>query len=271
METLMLPEQHTIVSQPEWHEARKAFLEQEKELTRLRDDLSRRRRELPWVKVEKNYLFDTSQGGKTLADLFDGRSQLVIYHFMFGPEWKEGCARCAMAADHFDRSVVHLAQRDVTLMAVSRATLPKIEAFKQRMGWQFPWVSSYGSDFNYDFHVAFTPEEMERGDAEYNYRNQGFPADEATGTSVFYKDASGTVYHTYSCYARAGEGMLLPYHFLDLVPKGRDEEQLRPDTMAWVRHHDRYDNKQPSADPGAPVKLAQQRAETCCGTAEHQA
>src|SRR5215469_12880714 len=231
-----------VVSNAEWLEARIALLAKEKELTRLRDEVSRRRQELPWERVEKNYAFDTPEGKKTLAELFNGRSQLVIYHFMFGPEWKQGCARCSMAADHFDRSVVHLAQRDVILMAVSRATLPQIEAFKKRMGWQFPWASSYGSDFNYDYHVSFTPEQMARGDGEYNYRNLGFPADEATGTSVFYKDTDGSVYHTYSGYARSGEGMLLPYHFLDIAPKGRDEERFGRDPMAWVRHRDRYEN-----------------------------
>jgi predicted dithiol-disulfide oxidoreductase (DUF899 family) len=257
--------EHNVVSNAEWTEARKALLAKEKELTRLRDELSRLRLELPWERAEKNYVFDTSEGKKTLGDLFNGRSQLVIYHFMFGPEWKEGCARCSMVADHFDRSVVHLAARDVTLMAVSRATLPQIEAFRKRMGWSFPWASSYGSDFNFDYHVSFTPEEMARGDAEYNYRNQGFPTDEATGTSVFYKDANGTVYHTYSCYARAGEGMLVPYHFLDIAPKGRDEAQFGADPMAWVRHHDRYGDTRPFVDPGSPLGPPAKAAHACCG------
>lgn len=265
---------HKVVSNAEWREARKAFLAKEKELTRLRDELSRLRRELPWERVEKEYVFDTPEGKKTLAELFDGRSQLVIYHFMFGPEWKEGCARCSLAADHFDRSAVHLAQRDVTLMAVSRATLPQIEAFKRRMGWQFPWASSYGSDFNFDHHVSFTPEEMARGDAEYNYRNQGFPTDEATGTSVFFRDVDGSLYHTYSCYARSGEGMLLPYHFLDIAPKGRDEERLGPDPMSWVRHHDRYNDARPFVDPGSPLGsplgVSVKTVHKCCGVAEHQ-
>jgi predicted dithiol-disulfide oxidoreductase (DUF899 family) len=258
---------HPVVSSAEWLEARKEFLAKEKELTRLRDELSRLRRELPWEKIEKEYVFDTAEGKKTLAELFNGRSQLVIYHFMFGPEWKEGCPRCSMAADHFDRSVVHLAQRDVTLMAVSRATMPQIEEFKKRMGWEFPWASSHGSDFNFDYHVSFTPEEMARGDADYNYRNQGFPRDEATGTSVFYKDADGNVYHTYSGYARSGEGMLMPYHFLDLAPKGRDEEEFGKNSMAWVRHHDRYSDSRPFAASSAPVKAVHD----CCGPAEPHA
>ena len=236
----VVTENHEIVSEQDWVEARKALLSEEKALLRQHDALSKKRLALPWVKVKKDYLFDTPEGQKTIADLFDGRSQLVVYHFMFGPEWSAGCPRCSMAADHFDRAVVHLAQRDVTLMAISRAPLEKIAEFKKRMGWSFPWASSYGSDFNFDYRVSFTPEEMRSGQFDYNYNTKGFPADEATGTSVFYKDESGNVFHTYSSYARGGEGMLLPYHFLDIVPKGRDEEHLRPDPMAWVRHHDRY-------------------------------
>lgn len=244
---------HPVVSAQEWLEARKALLADEKAFTRQRDTLSEKRRGLPWVKVEKLYTFDTPEGKKALADLFDGRSQLAVYHFMMGPGWGDGCPRCSMAADHFDRSVVHLAQRDVTLMAISRAPLAEIEAFKKRMGWTFPWASSFDSDFNYDYRVSFTPEEMESGNFDYNYGRNGFPADEATGTSVFYKDARGDVFHTYSSYARGGEGMLLPYHFLDIAPKGRDEEDLRPDTMSWVRHHDRYNDKEDF------VQLAAQR------------
>ncbi|HEX3436248.1 MAG TPA: DUF899 domain-containing protein [Pseudacidobacterium sp.] len=232
---------HAVVSEEKWLEARKALLAEEKALTRLRDEVSRKRRELPWVKVEKNYVFNGPNGKETLAALFDGRSQLVIYHFMFGPEWGEGCPRCSMAADHFDRSVVHLAQRDVTLIAVSRAPFEELEAFKKRMGWGFKWVSSYGSDFNFDYRVSFTKEEMAKKNFNYNYNDKiGFPSEEATGTSVFYRDSNNNVFHTYSQYARGGEGMLLPYHFLDMAPKGRDEEVFGPDAMAWVRHHDRY-------------------------------
>jgi predicted dithiol-disulfide oxidoreductase (DUF899 family) len=247
METFMsaVAENHAVVSQEEWLEARKAFLVEEKKLTRLRDAVSRKRRDLPWVRVEKDYVFDGPNGKETLADLFDGRSQLVVYHFMFGPDWEQGCARCSMAADSFDRSAIHLAQRDVSFLAVSRAPFAQIDAFKKRMGWGFKWVSSYGSDFNYDYRVSFTPEEMASKNFDYNYGANGFPSDEATGTSVFYKDSEGNIFHTYSSYARGGEGMLLPYHFLDLAPKGRDEEQFGPDAMAWVRHHDRYqDNRQ---------------------------
>jgi len=238
-------ENHPVVSQEEWLEARKAFLAEEKKLTRLRDELSRKRQELPWVRVEKKYVFDGPDGKETLANLFDGRSQLVVYHFMLGPEWGEGCPRCSMGADHFDRSVIHLAQRDVTLIAISQAPFPEIDAFRRRMGWGFKWVSSYTSDFNYDYRVSFTPEEMASKKFDYNYGLNGFPSEEATGTSVFYKDSENNVFHTYSSYARGGEGMLLPYHFLDMVPKGRDEEEFGPDGMAWVRHHDRYkDNRQ---------------------------
>ncbi len=237
-------ENHPVVSQKEWLETRKTFLAEEKKLTRLRDELSRKRRELPWVKVEKNYVFDGPDGKETLADLFDGRSQLVVYHFMFGPEWGEGCTRCSMGADHFDRSVIHLAQRDVTLLAISRAPFREIEAFRKRMNWGFKWVSAYDSDFNYDYRVSFTPEEMARGRFDYNYSMIGFPAEEATGTSIFYKDSDGNVFHTYSSYARAAEGMLVPYHFLDMVPEWRDEDELLPDGMAWVRHHDRYSEQQ---------------------------
>jgi predicted dithiol-disulfide oxidoreductase (DUF899 family) len=231
---------HEVVSEKEWLEARKALLAEEKALSRQRDALSQRRRELPWVKVEKPYVFDGPDGKETLADLFDGRSQLVVYHFMFGPGWGEGCPRCSLAADNFDGTTVHLAQRDVTFVVISRAPLAEIEAFKKRMGWHFKWVSSYGSDFNYDYRVSFTKEEMARGKFDYNYGMNGFPSEEGTGTSVFYKDPGSNIFHTYSSYARGGEGMMGPYHFLDLVPKGRDEDGFLPDTMAWVRHHDRY-------------------------------
>jgi len=237
-------ENHPVVSREEWLEARKELLAEEKAWTRQRDALSRKRRELPWVRVEKNYTFDGPMGKETLAELFDGQSQLVVYHFMFGPKWGVGCPRCSMGADHFDRSVIHLAQRDVTLLAISRASFAEIDAFRKRMGWGFRWVSSFGSDFNYDYRVSFTPEEMASGRFDYNYSLIGFPSGEATGTSVFYKDSENNVFHTYSSYARAAEGMLVPYHFLDLVPKGRDEEDLLPDGMAWVRHHDRYGKKE---------------------------
>lgn len=228
-----------VVSQAEWLEARKDLLAREKDFSRRRDALSAERRELPWVRVEKEYVFDSPGGKQTLADLFDGRSQLIVYHFMFGPDWEQGCPSCSLLADHFDGAAVHLAQRDVTLVVVSRAPLPQIEAFKQRMGWRFKWVSSYGSDFNHDYHVSFTKEEMANGKVSYNYGVSGFPSEEAPGTSVFYRDAAGAVFHTYSSYARGLDILIGAYNFLDLVPKGRDEDGLAY-TMAWVRHHDRY-------------------------------
>ena len=233
--------QHQIVSQEEWLARRKKLLSQEKEFTRLRDQLSAERRELPWVKVDKHYVFDGPDGKETLADLFDGRSQLIVYHFMFGPGWEQGCPSCSFVSDHIDGANWHLPQRDVTLLAVSRAPLPEIEAFKQRMGWGFKWVSSYGNDFNHDYHVSFTPDEMARGEVYYNYGMEQFPSEEAPGVSVFYKDPSGAIFHTYSAYARGLDMLVGAYNYLDLVPKGRDEADL-PWTMAWVRHHDRYDD-----------------------------
>jgi len=229
-----------IVSQEEWLKARKELLAREKELTHLRDALSAQRRELPWVRVEKEYVFETSSGKKRLADLFEGRSQLFIYHFMFGPGWSEGCKSCSYLADHFDGAVIHLAHRDVTLTAVSRATLPEIDAFKKRMGWRFNWASSFGTDFNFDYQVSFQKDDLAQGKVYYNYSTGGFAAEEAPGMSVFFKDETGDVYHTYSCYARGTETLVGTYGILDLVPKGRDEDGLAF-TMAWVRHHDRYD------------------------------
>ena len=232
---------HPVVSSTEWLAARKAHLEKEKELTSLRDELSKERRELPWVKVEKEYVFDTVNGKQTLPDLFEGRSQLIVYHFMFGPGWEEGCPSCSLLADHIDGSIPHLNARDVTLLAISRAPLTQIEAFKKRMGWRFNWVSSNENDFNYDYHVSFTPEEMAQGKVYYNYDIQEFGSEEAPGVSVFYKDASGNIFHTYSAYARGGDALIGAYNYLDLAPKGRDEDGLAF-TMAWVRHHDRYQN-----------------------------
>lgn len=232
---------HKVVSREEWLEARKAHLAKEKDFTRLRDELSRQRRELPWVRVEKRYVFDGPGGKETLADLFGGRSQLIVYHFMFGPGWEQGCPSCSFLSDHIDGALVHLAHRDVTLVAVSRAPLSQIEAFKKRMGWRFKWVSSFGSDFNYDYHVSFTKEEMAKGKVYYNYDLREFGSEEAPGTSVFYKDGTGAIFHTYSSYARGLDMLVGAYNYLDLVPKGRDEAEL-PWTMAWVRHHDRYDD-----------------------------
>lgn len=234
---------HKIVSQDEWLVARKAHLAKEKELTRLRDQLSAERQELPWVKVEKEYVFDDPDGKATLADLFAGRSQLLVYHFMFGPDWGQGCPSCSYLADHIDGANQHLPHRDVTLLAVSRAPLVRIEAFRRRMGWHFKWVSSHANDFNRDFHVSFTPEEMAQGEVYYNYRTGAFPSEEAPGLSAFYRAPDGTIFHTYSAYERGLDMLIGAYNYLDLAPKGRDEAEL-PWTMAWVRHHDRYE------DPG---------------------
>jgi len=231
--------QPRIVSRDEWLTARKQLLSKEKELTRRRDELSAERRALPWVRVDKGYAFDTPGGRQTLAELFGGRSQLAVYHFMFGPGWEQGCPSCSWAADNIDANLVHLNARGVTVVVVSRAPLAQIAAFQKRMGWRFPWVSSYGSDFNYDYHVSFTSEEQAQGKVDYNYGPNGFPSEEAPGVSVFTKDASRAVFHTYSAFARGAEPLLGGYFFLDLVPRGRDEAGL-PFTMAWVRHHDRY-------------------------------
>jgi predicted dithiol-disulfide oxidoreductase (DUF899 family) len=228
-----------IASRDEWLAARQALLAKEKHLTRLRDELAAERRTLPWVPVEKNYVFDGPSGKQTLSDLFAGRSQLVVYHFMLGPGWKEGCPSCSLLSDHFDGALVHLAARDVTLAVVSRAPYAEIAPFKARMGWRFPWVSSFNSEFNRDHHVSFSKEEVATGEFYYNYGMNGFPSEEAPGVSVFAKDASGAVFHTYSSYARGGEPFIGAYQFLDMVPKGRGEAGL-PWPMAWVRHHDRY-------------------------------
>jgi predicted dithiol-disulfide oxidoreductase (DUF899 family) len=252
-----------------WIEARKALLAREKQLTYQHDDLARERREMPWVKIEKDYVFDTVVGKKSLGDLFAGRSQLLIYHFMFGPEWKEGCPSCSYVCDHLNGAVPHLAARDVTLTMVSRAPLEKIQAFKKRMGWQFPWVSSFGTDFNYDFHVSFTPQQRAGGKVDYNYTMQEFPSEEAPGANVFYRDAStGEIFNTYSVYGRGLDAFVTAYTLLDLVPKGRDEDDLAF-SMEWVRHHDRYEGGEfldtekpfwPKFEPTLPAKSS-----SCCG------
>jgi predicted dithiol-disulfide oxidoreductase (DUF899 family) len=232
--------QHRIVSRDEWLAARRQFLAKENEFTRLRDQLSAERRTLPWVKVEKAYVFDTPEGKRSLADLFAGRSQLIVYHFMFGPGWAEGCKGCSFLVDHLDGARPHLENHDVMVVVVSRAPLAEFQPFKARMGWRFPWVSSYGSDFNSDFHVSFTAADLAKGPTVYNYEVRDSQSEgEAPGISVFYKDANGDIFHTYSAYARGGEPLIGTYGYLDLVPKGRDEDNL-DFTMAWVRHHDRY-------------------------------
>jgi predicted dithiol-disulfide oxidoreductase (DUF899 family) len=228
-----------VVSPEDWLAARKELLAKEKEFTRLRDELSRQRREMPWERVDKEYVFQGVSGKETLADLFDGRSQLIVYHFMFGPGWKEGCPSCSFLADTFDGAVIHLAQRDTTFVAISRATLPEIDAFKKRMGWKFKWVSSNGTDFNYDYKVSFTKEQASGGKPLYNFGTIAAYGEEVPGASVFSKK-DGEVFHTYSTYARGLDILLPTYNFLDMTAKGRDEENMKPHAMAWVRHHDRY-------------------------------
>jgi len=231
--------QHTIVSQNEWLNARRALLAQEKEFSKARDALSAARRELPWVKVEKTYMFDGPGGNETLADLFGDKSQLLVYHFMLGPGWVQGCPSCSFLADHFDGATIHLAQRDVSFVVVSRAPLAEIEAYKKRMGWKFKWVSSYGTDFNFDFHVSFTKDEVAKGEVDYNYGKSKNAHDELPGLSAFIKDG-GTVFHTYSTYERGLDTLVGTYNMLDMAPKGRDEDGLSF-TMAWVRRHDEYE------------------------------
>jgi predicted dithiol-disulfide oxidoreductase (DUF899 family) len=230
---------HQIVSADAWLEARKTLLAKEKEFTRLRDELSRARRALPWVRVHKNYVFEAPQGPLTMAELFAGKRQLIVYHFMFGPDWEAGCKSCSFWADNYDGITVHLKQRDANLVAISRAPIARLEAFRKRMGWRFTWVSSLGNDFNFDYQVSFTPEQMAKGDVYYNYTQRKFPATEAPGISVFVKDDDGAIHHTYSCYARGLDMLNGAYHYLDLLPKGRDEERL-PYHMDWVKLHDLY-------------------------------
>ena len=229
-----------VVSHDQWLAARKALLKHERELTHFRDRIAAERRALPWERLEKPYVFDAPEGRRTLADLFEGRRQLVVQHFMLGPGWEQGCPSCSYMADHTDGMLPHLAARDVTMMAVSRAPLAEIEAFKKRMGWSFEWVSSNGSDFNHDFHVSFTEKEVESGKVDYNYTMQSFGSTEAPGISVFQKAADGSIYHTYSVYGRGVELMMGTYRILDLTPKGRDEDNFER-SMEWVRYHDSYD------------------------------
>jgi predicted dithiol-disulfide oxidoreductase (DUF899 family) len=229
-----------VVSNEEWLLARTNFLAKEKEFSRLREELSQQRRELPWVKVTKPYVFDGPNGKETLAELFEGRSQLIVYHFMFSPEWDQGCRHCSFWADNFNGAIVHLNQRDVTMIAVSRAPLTKIDPFKKRMGWTFKWMSSGQNDFNYDFGASFTPEQNKSGTAVYNYAKADAGSTDREGSSVFYNDGSA-VFHTYSTYARGIDNFNGAYQLLDLVPKGRDESGLQ-NPQAWVRHHDRYED-----------------------------
>jgi predicted dithiol-disulfide oxidoreductase (DUF899 family) len=230
----------SIVSREEWIAARKQLLTREKELTKLQDEVNRQRGAMPWVTVEKEYVFDTPDGKKTLAELFDGRSQLIVYHFMFGPGWKAGCVGCSFFADHVDGANMHLTHHDVNFVAISRAPLLEIDAYKKRMGWRFNWVSSSGSDFNYDYHVSFTKDEFAKGKVYYNYEMTEATTEELHGTSVFFKDETGTIFHTYSSYARGDERGLGTYMFLDLTPNGRNETGPNYNLTDWVRRHDEY-------------------------------
>lgn len=232
---------HKTVSREAWMEARLAHLANEKEFNRQRDKLSQERRDMPWYKLDKAYEFQGSDGAESLADLFDGRSQLVVQHFMYGPDWEEGCPSCSFWADGYNGFQIHLAHRDITMVTVSNAPLDRLDAYKKRMGWDFKWVSSMGGEFNSDFDVTFTPEEMEKEEVYYNYRKTTFPASEAPGISVFYKDDAGDIYHTYSCYSRGLDMLNAAYHYMDLAPKGRDEAEL-PWGMAWLRRNDSYED-----------------------------
>jgi predicted dithiol-disulfide oxidoreductase (DUF899 family) len=229
---------HPVVAHDAWIAARTAFLQKEKAFTKLRDELSRQRRDLPWERVEKTYTFVGPNGEQTLADLFGPRRQLIVYHFMFSPTQDAGCKHCSFWADNFDAAPVHLAHRDISFAAISRAPVAKLEAFKQRMGWSFTWVSSGDSDFNYDYQASFRPEDLANGDVYFNYRFEKMDMRDREGVSVFFKDDDGAIYHTYSCYARGIDLLNGTYNFIDLTPKGRDEGDA---PQSWVRHHDRYD------------------------------
>jgi predicted dithiol-disulfide oxidoreductase (DUF899 family) len=231
---------HEVVSRAEWLKARTALLAREKEWTRMKDRLAEERRALPWVKVEKDYVFEGPEGKLRLADLFGDKSQLVIYHFMLAPGQKEGCVGCSFGSDHIDPVLVHLHNQDVAYVVVARAPIDEIEAYRKRMGWGFRWVSSHGGDFNYDFNVSFTPEQIARGDAVYNYRKGPVPLEDLPGDSVFYKNGKGEIFHTYSQFGRGGEEGLGLYALLDITPKGRNENGPTRSLGDWVRHHDRY-------------------------------
>ena len=258
-----------VVSRDEWLDARKQLLAKEKDLTHARDALSALRRELPWVKVEKEYVFDTPTGKKTLADLFAGRSQLIVYHFMWRRDLGEGCVGCSYLADHIDGANLHLAQHDVTFVAASRAPLSVLQAFKQRMGWQFSWVSSYGSEFNLDYHVSFTESDLAKGEVYYNYRMTKASIEELSGISVFFKDANGDIFHTYSSYGRGNEEVLGAYMYLDLTPKGRNENGPGHNLGDWVRHHDKY-GAGGYVDPYGGYIAAKEPDSCCHSKQDHQ-
>ena len=231
---------HPVAEPADWLVQRRSLLAREKQLTQLRDQIARERRALPWVRLHKTYTFDTPAGPRTLAQLFDGRRQLMVQHFMLAPGWEQGCKSCSFMTDHLEAAQVHLQQRDLTVLLVSRAPLPEIERFRRRMGWNLSWVSSSGNDFNFDFHVSFPPEARVDGEVVYNYGRVAFPQEEAPGISFFAQDDAGDVFHTYSTFGRGVEAMMGTYALLDLSPKGRDEQGLGY-TMQWVRHHDRYE------------------------------
>jgi predicted dithiol-disulfide oxidoreductase (DUF899 family) len=239
-ESAIVATDHEVVSHETWLSARTALLEKEKDFTKLRDELSQQRRELPWEAVNKDYIFEGPNGKQTLPELFDGRSQLIVYHFMFDPQWDAGCPHCSFWADNFNGTIVHLNHRDATMIAVSHAPFSKLAAYEKRMGWNFKWVSSFESDFNFDYRVSFTPEEVAKKEAFYNFKTQKTPGTEASGCSIFSKYPNGKVFHTYSAYARGIDMINGAYHYLDLLPKGRDEAgQSNP--QFWVRRHDEYD------------------------------
>jgi len=231
---------HAVVASKEWLAARTVLLAKEKEFTRLRDELSRQRRELPWEKVEKPYAFDGPNGKQTLAQLFGKRRQLIVYHFMFDPEWDAGCKHCSFWADNFNGIPRHVEHRDAAFVAISRGPYEKLAAYKKRMGWSFNWVSSLHTDFNYDYYVTSTPEEVQKGLGYLNYTMQKPYGPETVGISVFYKDEAGDVFHTYSCYRRGVDMLNAAYHYMDLLPKGRDEADQGPNPQAWVQRHDEY-------------------------------
>lgn len=253
---------HPVVAEAEWIAARKQLLEREKEQTHLRDEINRQRRALPWVKVEKNYVFDGPDGKVTLGDLFDGRSQLIVQHFMLAPDWEEGCVGCSFGLDHVVGALVHLEHHDVSFAVVSRAPLSGIEAYRHRMAWDVRWVSSFESDFNYDFHVSFRPEEMASGKVIYNYEEQAAEIEELPGSSVFYKNAAGEIFHTYSVYGRGGEEVISAYMLLDFTPKGRNETGPNHNLTDWVKRHDSYEDDGRKAQDKAAVSQA------CCGATD---
>jgi predicted dithiol-disulfide oxidoreductase (DUF899 family) len=236
--------EHPVVSVDEWINARKQLLQKEKELTHLRDEVSQLRQELPWVKVEKEYIFEGPNGEQhTLSDLFKGRSQLIVQHFMLGPGWKEGCVGCSFMADNIDGSIVHLANHDVSYVAISRAPYHEIEPFRKRMGWSFDWVSSNKNDFNFDYHVSATEEDIAKNEMTYNFEKMPVSEKELPGMSAFYKDENGDIYHTYSTYARGADILINTYNLLDMAPKGRNETGPDGALTDWVKHHDKYQNQ----------------------------